>query len=175
MPKETSPRSAFHTGEQEAQARFNTDWSTQRAQRLGRLIGTALDPAQAAFIGRLGFFFLATADAEGRCDCSFRGTEDDADGRPLPAVAVADPRRLLFPDYAGNGMFNSLGNILVNPHVGMIFIDFAARRRLRVNGTARVLTEAGEWRALWPAAERAVEIGIEQVYWNCRKRIPPHP
>lgn len=175
MPDNATPPPPFHAGESEAQELFNADWSTQRAQRLARIIGTALDETQAAFIEGLGFFFLATADAEGRCDCSFRGTECGEDNEALSAARVAEPRRLLFPDYAGNKMFNSLGNILVNPHVGMIFIDFGARRRLRVNGAARILSETAEWRTLWPAAERAVEVDIEQVYWNCSKRIPPHP
>ena len=69
-------------------------------------------------------------------------------------------------------MYNSLGNILENPNVGMIFIDFPDQQRLRVNGAARVLEGEGEWRTRWPDAPRAVEVSVEQVYWNCSKRIP---
>ncbi len=129
------------------------------------------------FIEGLPFFFLATADAVGQCDCSFKGTEPGPDGRLLPVVRVVGPQRLIFPDYAGNGMFNSLGNILVNPQVGLLFIDFASRTRLRVNGAATLLEEAAvdEWRPRWPQAQRAVSVRVEQVYWNCAKRIPTRP
>lgn len=165
----------FHHDELVAQHRFNDDWSDARAARLGRLIGSAINDEQALFIEGCPFFFLATADTDGHCDCSYKGTEPDADGRLLPVAWVATPQRLLFPDYAGNRMFNSLGNILANPHVGMIFIDFSAQTRLRVNGTATVLESEGEWRERWPAAARAVEVGVDQVYWNCSQRIPRQP
>lgn len=162
----------FHRGELAAQHRFNADWNEDKVAHLGRLIGSAISDEQALFIEGLPFFFLATADADGHCDCSYKGTEPGVDGRPLPVAWVAAPRRLLFPDYAGNRMFNSLGNILVNPHIGMIFVDFATQTRLRVNGTATILEGDGEWRDRWPAAPRAIEVGITQVYWNCRRRIP---
>jgi predicted pyridoxine 5'-phosphate oxidase superfamily flavin-nucleotide-binding protein len=165
----------FHSGEWEAQMRFNTDWDERQASRLGRIIGRAIDDEKALFIEGLPFFFLATADADGHCDCSFRGTEPALDGRPLPVVRVTDPQRLLFPDYAGNRMFNSLGNIIANPHVGMLFIDFASQTRLRVNGAARILGNGDDWKRHWPEAKRAVEVTVEQVYWNCSKRIPKRP
>lgn len=170
-----SDRHPFHPGELAAQTRFNEAWSEDRAARLGRLVGTALNEEQALFIEGLAFFFLATADRHGHCDCSFKGTEPATDGRPLPVAWVAAPRRLLFPDYAGNRMYNSLGNILDNPHAGLIFIDFAARARLRVNGAARLLEQGDDWRVRWPAATRAVEVTVEQVYGNCSRRIPERP
>ncbi len=162
----------FHDGELSAQQRFNEAWDEERSNRLSRIIGNALDERMARFVESLGFFFLATSDAEGACDCSFKGTEPAADGSVLPAVWVAQPQRLLFPDYAGNRMFNSLGNILANPHLGLLFIDFESQSRLRVNGSARILETGEEWQALWPRAARAVEVAVEQVYWNCSKRIP---
>jgi predicted pyridoxine 5'-phosphate oxidase superfamily flavin-nucleotide-binding protein len=162
----------FHAGELEAQQRFNPDWNAEKSQRLGRIIGDTLDQRMTDFIARQTFFFLATADAEGHCDCSFKGTESAADGQALPAVWVTEPRRLLFPDYAGNRLFNSLGNILANPNLGMIFIEFSSQSRLRVNGSARILEADEGWRARWPEAQRAVAVAVEQVYWNCSKRIP---
>jgi predicted pyridoxine 5'-phosphate oxidase superfamily flavin-nucleotide-binding protein len=78
------------------------------------------------------YFFLATSDAEGRPDCSFKG------GAP-GFVRITGPSELAFPDYDGNGMFKSLGNILVNPNVGMLFIAMHGKpQRLRVNGQASV-------------------------------------
>lgn len=167
----------FHQGELTAQTRFNPDWSEDKSSRLGRIISAELDEEQRRFIEFQNFFFLATADAEGRCDCSFKGSEPGADGGLLPSVRVTGSCSLMFPDYAGNRMFNSLGNILVNPQVGMLFIDFAGRRRLRVNGTATILEQAGEydWRVYWPQAMRAVEVRVEQAFWNCPKRIPIKP
>ena len=120
-------------------------------------------------------FFLATADARGHCDCSFKGREPDGEGGLFPPVWVAGPRRLLFPDFAGNGPLNSLGNILENPRVGMIFIDFGAGARLRVNGGAEVLEAGEDWRSRWPTAPRVVDVSVEQVYWNCSVRIPKRP
>lgn len=174
-PPVVSRTHPFHPGELAAQARFNPGWDDGKAARLGRIIGHAIDDERALFIEGLSFFFLATADADGRCDCSFKGTEPGADGRPLPAAWVAGPQRLLFPDYAGNRVFNSLGNILVNPHVGMIFIDFAAQARLRVNGAAAIVEGDGDWHGRWPGAMRAVEVSVEEVYWNCSRRIPERP
>lgn len=167
--------SPFHAGELTAQRLFNTDWDERKAARLGRIIGHVLDEEKALFIERLPFFFLATADVDGNCDCSFRGTEDGKDGRPLPVVYVEEPQRLLFPDYEGNRMYNSLGNILQNPHVGLLFIDFASQSRLRVNGRARIVEAVGEWQSRWSSAARAIEVSVEQVYWNCSKRIPKRP
>src|SRR6202008_566560 len=75
----------------------------------------------AEFIAAQSFFFLATADAEGRPDCSFKGG--------LPGfVRVVAPDLLVFPDYDGNGMFKSLGNIRANPHVGLLIIAMGEKR-----------------------------------------------
>src|SRR5207249_8735082 len=84
------------------------------------------------FIESLPYFFLATADAEGRPDCSFKG------GAP-GFVRITGPSEIAFPDYDGNGMFKSLGNIVANADVGLLFIAMNDKpRRLRVNGSASV-------------------------------------
>jgi predicted pyridoxine 5'-phosphate oxidase superfamily flavin-nucleotide-binding protein len=93
---------------------------------------TQFTPDDRAFIESAPYFFLATADAEGRPDCSFKG------GMP-GSVTITGPSELAFPDYDGNGMFKSLGNILVNAEVGMLFIAMHGKpQRLRVNGAATV-------------------------------------
>ena len=103
----------FHQGSRDLQDAFG---SRRLADRLvERLRRPAFTEEDAAFIAACRFFFLATADAEGRPDCSFKG------GDPGFARVVA-PDLLAFPDYDGNGMFKSLGNITVNPHVGLLFI-----------------------------------------------------
>src|SRR2546429_9587104 len=87
-----------------------------------------IDAADRAFIERMDMFFLASADAEGRPQCSYKG------GAP-GFVRVLEDHTLQFPSYDGNGMFLSMGNVAVNPNVGMLFIDFVSARpsRLRVN------------------------------------------
>jgi len=119
----------------------------------------------AAFIAAQSFFFLATADEQGRPDCSYKG------GPPGFARVVA-PDRLIFPDYDGNGMFRSLGNIGANPHVGLLFVAMGERPwRIRVNGTAQVFEEHPDLVAT-PGAQLMVEITPTDVFPNCGRYIP---
>ena len=73
--------------------------------------------------------FVATADADGRPQCSYKGGDTGF-------VRVVDEHTVAFPNYDGNGMFLTAGNALVNPHVGLLFINFEERKRLRLNGVA---------------------------------------
>lgn len=116
-----------------------------------------------AFIARAAMCFVATADAEGRPDCSYKGG--------LPGfVRVLDERTLCLADWDGNGMYRSWGNVLVNPHVGLLFIDFEEQDRIRVNGTAEVLTE-GPLLAEFPAAALVVRVRVTRVFPNCPRYI----
>ena len=142
-------------------------WDTRRLadrlhQRLGREV---IDDADRAFIARMDMFFLATADAEGRPQCSYKG------GAP-GFVRVLDERTLAFPSYDGNGMFLSMGNLLANPHVGMLFIDFRAERpsRVRVNGTAAI-DEGDPLLPSYPHAQFVVRVSVERVFPNCPRYI----
>ena len=83
---------------------------------------------------------------------------------------VLDAARLVFPSYDGNGMFRSLGNMVVNPWVGMLFIDFENPARLRVNGRASVHYEHA-WLERWPEADLLVEVAIAAVFPNCPRYI----
>jgi uncharacterized protein len=118
----------YHDGNRRLQDRFDSRRISDRLEeKLTRGEFTADDKA---FIEGASYFFLATADAQGRPDCSYKG------GMP-GFVRVAGPKELAFPDYDGNGMFKSLGNILVNPSVCMLFIAMHGKpQRLRVNGEA---------------------------------------
>lgn len=160
-----------HPGELEMRARFPSDYRWDD-HSLAALMHPVIQPALARFIQSLPFFFLATANAEGHCDCSFRGQEHDATGAPLPVIRLVDERRLIFPEFPGNGLYNSMGNIQVNPHVGLLFIDFERRRRARINGVAQILGANDEIRAQWPGAQAAVLVTVEQSYGNCSTRIP---
>jgi len=108
-------------------------------------------------------FFLATADAEGRPDCSYKG------GMP-GFVKVLDEHTLAFPDYNGNGMFRSLGNILLNPHVGLLFVDFERADRLRINGAAS-LDAHDPLLPQYPGAQLIVRVQTRQIFPNCPRYI----
>lgn len=98
-----------------------------------------ISPSVARFVESLPCFFIATANRPVECDYSFRGREYDAAGRPCAPLKALDANTLLFPDYRGNGLFHSLGNILVNGQISMLFINFESRRRARNNGRAHVV------------------------------------
>jgi predicted pyridoxine 5'-phosphate oxidase superfamily flavin-nucleotide-binding protein len=153
----------FHRGEVIAQQRWGTAslWDSSRRRRLlWRAIPEELHPR---IEGAL-FFFLSTSSRDGRCDCSFKG------GGPN-LVRVLGPQRIAFPDFDGNGAFMSLGNIIENPFVGFLFIDFADGARLRVNGRAAV-HEADRFKDLFPHAPRVVAVDVEEVIPNCANYVP---
>lgn len=161
----------LHPGEIEAQHRFHGG-PTWDAARLAAMLRDRLPPALAGFLEGQPFFFLATANARGECDCSFRGCESNASGEPYPLLRVLDERTLVFPDFSGNRLYNSLGNLLANPHVGLLFVDFQQRMRMRVNGRACIVEEAAAYADVWPTALRYVVVTVAQAYPNCKARIP---
>jgi predicted pyridoxine 5'-phosphate oxidase superfamily flavin-nucleotide-binding protein len=121
-------------------------------------------PEDKAFIERLDMFFLATADADGCPNCSFKGGDPGF-------VRVTGDSELVFPCYDGNGMFLSMGNATENPNVGMLFIDFESPKRLRVNGTARI--EAAD--AITPGfleAQFIVRVTARAIFPNCPRYVP---
>jgi uncharacterized protein len=153
----------YHAGNRTLQAHFG---SVALADRLHeKLHRERFSEADQQFIESLGFFFLATADAEGRPDCSFKG------GAPGFARVVS-PELLVFPDYDGNGMFKSLGNIVANPHVGLLFIAMQeAPKRLRVNGTARLVYD-DPLLSEFEGAQALVHVVPEHIFPNCPRYIP---
>ncbi len=160
-----------HEGERVAHKQFGVEdfWNMHNFDALFR---TAIPAGLAAFVESLPFFFIATANTHGECDCSFRGREHDASGRPYPLVKVIDAKTLVFPDYRGNNFFNSLGNMLVNAQIGMLFIDFESQRRVRINGRTNIIEDQRAYADVWPPAQRYVQVLVEQVYGNCQARIP---
>jgi predicted pyridoxine 5'-phosphate oxidase superfamily flavin-nucleotide-binding protein len=153
----------YHEGNRALQDAFG---SRALADRLDeKLRRDRFNEDDAAFIGSLGFFFLATADAEGRPDCSFKGG-------PPGFARVAAPDLLVFPDYDGNGMFKSLGNLTVNPNVGILFIAMGeAPKRLRVNGTAQVVGD-DPLMADVPGAQMLVKVTPTDIFPNCPRYVP---
>ncbi len=116
-----------------------------------------------AFIQRCAMVFVATADAAGHPDCSYKGG--------LPGfMHVVDQRTLAFADYDGNGMYRTWGNVLVNPRVGLLFIDFETPKRIRVNGSAQVSAD-DPLRAEFPGSVLIVRITASQIFPNCPRYI----
>ena len=153
--------SVYHEGMRQLQdARETRPLADRLAQVTFR---TALTEDDRAFIERAPMCFVATADAQGRPDCSYKGG--------LPGfVRVLDAHTLAIPDYDGNGQYRSWGNALVNPQVGLLFIDFEAPSRLRVNGRATVLADDPLIGAC-PGAVFVVRIAVERVFPNCPRYI----
>ena len=153
----------YHAGNRDLQDAFGSRALADRLE--GRLKRDRFTEDDAALISSLSFFFLATADAEGRPDCSFKGG-------PPGFVRVAAPDLLVFPDYDGNGMFKSLGNIAANPHVGLLFLSVGeAPRRLRVNGRAEVVRD-DPMIAEIPGAQLLVKVTPADIFPNCPRYIP---
>jgi len=122
-----------------------------------------LDEDDAAFITARDMFFLATVDPQGRPNCSYKGGDPGF-------VRVVDDRTLAFPNYDGNGMYLSMGNALATGEVGMLFIDFEKRHRMRVNGVASVI-EDDQLMAAYPYAQFIVRVAVRQVFPNCPRYI----
>jgi len=153
----------YHEGNRALQDQFDSRRISDRLEE--KLTRTAFTPDDKTFIESAIYFFLATADADGRPDCSFKG------GMP-GFVRVTGPSELAFPDYDGNGMFKSLGNLLVNPQVGLLFIAMHDKpRRLRVNGTAAVRRD-DPLLAHTVGAQLIVRVTARAIFPNCPRYIP---
>jgi predicted pyridoxine 5'-phosphate oxidase superfamily flavin-nucleotide-binding protein len=153
----------YHDGNRRLQDQFDSRRISDRLEQ--KLTRTAFTDDDKTFIESALYFFLATADAAGRPDCSFKG------GTP-GFVRVTGPSELAFPDYDGNGMFKSLGNLLVNPQIGMLFIDMHERpRRLRVNGTATVSRD-DPLLGRTVGAQMIVRVAARAIFPNCPRYIP---
>lgn len=151
----------FHGGEREIQERFD---SQRLADKLNELVvHDTISEGDRAFIERMDMFFLASVSADGNVDCSYKGGEPGF-------VKVLDEQTVAFPNYDGNGMFMSAGNILTNPKVGLLFIDWENQWRMRLNGTASI-DFADPLQAEWPEAMFVVRVRAEAVFPNCPRYI----
>jgi predicted pyridoxine 5'-phosphate oxidase superfamily flavin-nucleotide-binding protein len=151
----------YHDGSRELQDRFDTRRLADRLEQVK--VHDAFSAADREFIERLDMFFIASADAEGRPTCSYKGGDPGF-------VRVVDERTLAFPNYDGNGMYLSTGNLEVNPAVGLLFIDFERQRRIRVDGKAAILFD-DELLALYPEAQFMVRVIADRIYPNCPRYI----
>ena len=152
----------YHDGNRKLQDEFESRRIADRLEE--KLTRFAFTDSDKAFIEGSMFFFLATADAEGRPDCSYKG------GAP-GFVRATGPSEIAFPDYDGNGMFKSLGNVLANPAVGLLFIDMGDKpRRLRINGTASVRRDDPLMQR-FAGAHLLVRVAVKAIFPNCPRYI----
>ncbi|MCM6776836.1 pyridoxamine 5'-phosphate oxidase family protein [Nocardia sp. CDC159] len=159
-------------GERELQMRCGT---RDRAERFySDQVLDRLNPRMIDFVRRMDMAFIATADRHGECDASFRA------GKP-GFLHIVDERTIAYPEYRGNGVLASLGNIVDNPHIGILLIDFVEDLiGLHINGTARIVADSVLRRGVpdLPPAERGrvadrwVVVDVEEAYIHCRKHIP---
>ena len=151
----------LNDGERELQRRFDSERLAEAIRT--RSVHDTVDERDRAFIERMDMFFLATVDARGNADCSYKGGDPGF-------IRVLDEHTLAFPSYDGNGQFMSGGNIATNGKVGMLFIDWERQNRMRVNGTASIDFD-DPLLAEYPEAQFVVRVRAEEVFPNCPRYI----
>jgi predicted pyridoxine 5'-phosphate oxidase superfamily flavin-nucleotide-binding protein len=151
----------YENSHRKLQQQFDTQRLAQRIEE--RLFRRALTDDDRAFVERLDLFFLATVNSRGEPSCSYKGGDPGF-------VRVLNPTTLMFPCYDGNGMYLSMGNVAATHHVGMLFIDLCAPKRLRVNGTARI-EPAGVAKPAYLEAQFVVVVEVREVFPNCPRYI----
>ena len=119
--------------------------------------------SSAGCVKRLRFTPLATADANGKPQCSYKGGDPGF-------VRIVDEHTIAFPSYDGNGMFLSAGNLVANPQVGLLFVDFINPRRLRLNGVASIDPGDPILRD-YHEAQLVIRVSITELFPNCPRYV----
>jgi predicted pyridoxine 5'-phosphate oxidase superfamily flavin-nucleotide-binding protein len=165
-------------GEDTLQKKFGTKQSASAFYEKQML--NHLNSSMRNFISKQEMVFIATADSKGECDCSFRAGKSGF-------IKVLSEKTLACPEYRGNGVMASLGNILENQNIGMTFIDFFENTiGLHVNGTANIIEHEAFLQSIdfddniadknrkngGRAPERWIFITVKEAYIHCSKHIP---
>ena len=150
----------FHDGNRRLQDQFDT---RRMADRINEVLVSDRLTDYRELIESRDMFFLATADEKGQPNCSYKGGDPGF-------VRVVDEHTLAFPNYDGNGMYLSMGNVLKNPHVGILFIDLEDGDRLRVNGEASINPQ-DPLMVAYPEAQFIVRVRANRVFPNCPRYI----
>jgi hypothetical protein len=153
--------STYHEGNRQLQDKFDT-------RRMADLIDEhvvqyTISEDDKYFIEERDMFFLATSDVEGRANCSYKGGDPGF-------VRVIDEHTIAFPNYDGNGMYLSMGNVVQHGSVGILFIDFENQSRMRLNGVASI-DEKDPLMAEFPGAQFIVRVRANEVFGNCPRYI----
>ena len=111
------------------------------------------------------FMLLGSANAAGACDCSYRGRETQ--GAPEPLLQVVDENFLMLPDYRGNNLFNTIGNLFQNDQIAVLLVDFARQRTVMIQGRAQLMERdanaSAAWQSIFPSAPRAIMVQVSRV------------
>lgn len=151
----------FGPQHRELQDAFGTRKLADRIEEIACV--TEFDDETKAFIEAQDMFFLASVDHNGRPTVSYKGGD-------VGLVKVIDSRTLVFPNYDGNGMYMSVGNIAQNSEVGLLFISFEKPHRIRVQGTATVSRE-DPLLSQFPGADMLVRVKLSEMWQNCPRYI----
>jgi predicted pyridoxine 5'-phosphate oxidase superfamily flavin-nucleotide-binding protein len=152
----------YHDGQRQLQDRFDTRRLADKLYE--KFVRPVLSPKQQTFIASCDMLFLATADDQGRPTCTYRG------GDPGFVRCVDDGRALAIPNYDGDGKYLSWGNVVRNPHVGLLFMDFMKGWRLRVHGDAAIMHD-DPLLAECPGAQFIVRVAVREAFGNCPRYI----
>ncbi|BAK73082.1 MULTISPECIES: pyridoxamine 5'-phosphate oxidase family protein [Arcobacter] len=122
------------------------------------------------FIENMNYFFLATSSKDGRVNVNFKGTKSKS------LIKFLDKNRLIFPDFDGNGILHSVGDIESNPHVGLLIIDFLNDIRIKINGKAKIIDDKNEiinYLDIFDSFNfsRLIEVQIEYIIPNCSANL----
>lgn len=152
----------YHEGSRALQDRFDTRRLADRLEKVD--LHRAFSESEVAMIEGSPMFFLATVDADGFPDVSYKGG--------LPGfVRVVGESSLAFPNYDGNGMYKSLGNVVTNPRVGLIFVRWLdAPKKLRVQGRASLHFDDPLMSEM-AGAELVVRVDVERIFDNCPRYL----
>ncbi|MFY9088555.1 pyridoxamine 5'-phosphate oxidase family protein [Arcobacter aquimarinus] len=131
---------------------------------------TFLSDRMIGFIESINYFFLATSSKEGRTNVNFKGTKSKR------LIKVLDKNRLIFPDFDGNGILHSVGDILSNPNVGLLVIDFSKDIRIKINGKAKIIDDKEIISSYLDYFDsfnfsRLIEVEIDYVIPNCSANL----
>ena len=151
----------YHDGSRELQDRFDTRRLADRIEE--RIVHDQIDDGDRAFIEARDMFFIATTDEDGQPQSSYKGGEPGF-------VRVLDEKTIAFPLYDGNGMYLTAGNLMTTKKVGLLFIDFEGRKRMRLNGVASVADD-DPLLAEFPEAQMVVRVTATEVFPNCPRYI----
>ena len=128
-----------------------------------RIVGAEITPQHKEFIETRDMFWLATIDHEGRPTVSYKGGDPGF-------VRVVDTKTIAFPCYDGNGMFYSMGNLMGNSKVGMLFVNFYRPHRLRVQGLATIRDD-DPLLANFFEAQMIVRVSVTEIFRNCPRYV----
>lgn len=150
----------YHSGNRHLQDKFGT---RKLADRLTARVTETISPEGRKIIEEASMFFLATCDDRGLPTCSYKGGDPGF-------VRVVDDRTIAFPNYDGNGKYQSMGNLLQNPNVGILFVDFEGQQRLRLQGVASI-DENDPLLAEYHEAQFIVRVRVTEAYKNCPRYV----